>query len=581
MAIMFAWAPAKAATYTATASGNWSAGATWGGTAPSFNLTTDQVVIPSGITVTMDNSVTVTGATASVTVAGTLSSGSSASLTLGALGTLTGTGTINVGSLNLQTASVMTFSGSATIDTVTTALAAFNLSGALSVTSALNLNGGTLNLGGASSLTMSSGSTIILSGGLLANGGGGTLGLSASYNVVYNSSSTTSGVELSGSGLNNLTVNVMGGNNVTLSSSITVHGTLTLASGNLSLNGFNLTLAGNIAASGSGTITSTSSSSITINTSGSANGGLTFTGGSAVANLTVNAGSGNTINISGANLAVNGTLTLTSGRINIGNDTLNIVGSGSISGGSSSSYIIASGSGALGISLTAGASDTTLFPVGTSLNFSPAALQLSAGSTSGAVYVTVDTGVWAQGTSGVDLSLTQPMVNTTWMIEPSFSGSVNMTMQLMWSAGMQVNGFNFDSAYVSHFINGAWNTSTVSSASVTGSGMYQLGLSGVTSFSPFGVFGSHARTTTGIAELTQNGEFEIFPNPAAENLTIKNLSSTDNINIEIIDITGNIIARYKLTDYTTNISLSGLSAGNYFARLYNADMNVVKKFTKM
>ena len=580
LAVFLAYVPSKAATYTATASGNWSAGATWGGTAPSFNLTIDQVIIPPGITVTMDNSVTVTGATASVAVQGTLSSGTSYSLTLGALGSLTGTGTINIGGLNLQTASVMSFSGSATVDSVTTALANFQLSGGLTVTSALNLSTGTLNLGGASSLTMSSGSTIILSGGLLANGGGGTLGLSSSYNVVYLTASATTGVELSGSGLNNLTVNVSSGNNVTLSTPTTVHGTLALSSGNLVLNGFNLTLAGNIAANGNGTINSTSASSITINTSGNTNGALNFASGSAVANLTVNAGAGNTINIGGTNLGVNGNLTLTSGNINVGSDTLSVVGSGSISGGGSTSYIIATGSGALGVQLTAGAADSTVLPVGTSVNFAPVALQLAAGSTSGNVYVTANAGVFAQGTTGTNLSLTQPMVNTSWLIEPSFTGNVNMNIQLMWSAGMQVNGFNFDSAYVSHFMNGAWNTNTVSSATLTGSGIYKLDLTGVTSFSPFAVFGSHA-VAAGIPQLNLDGNFEIYPNPVSETLLIKNISENDNIKMDIINVTGQVIASYRLTNNTTSISLQGLSSGNYFARLYNSNTNVVKKFTKM
>ena len=39
-----------AATYTATTSGNWSSAGTWGGTAPSFNITgADVVIIPLGI----------------------------------------------------------------------------------------------------------------------------------------------------------------------------------------------------------------------------------------------------------------------------------------------------------------------------------------------------------------------------------------------------------------------------------------------------------------------------------------------------------------------------------------------------
>jgi len=62
-----------AATYTATTSGNWSSAGTWGGTAPSFNITgADVVIIPLGIAVTLDGNLIVNNAAASLTVAGSL-----------------------------------------------------------------------------------------------------------------------------------------------------------------------------------------------------------------------------------------------------------------------------------------------------------------------------------------------------------------------------------------------------------------------------------------------------------------------------------------------------------------------------
>src|SRR5438034_11239704 len=72
----------SAATFTAAVSGNWSSSVTWGGSAPSFNITIDQVTIPVGINVTLDNNLTVSGSLASVNVMGTLSSSSSVSLSM-------------------------------------------------------------------------------------------------------------------------------------------------------------------------------------------------------------------------------------------------------------------------------------------------------------------------------------------------------------------------------------------------------------------------------------------------------------------------------------------------------------------
>lgn len=72
---------ASATTYTAVASGNWSNGATWGGSAPPFTLgATDQVNIGIGITVTMDNNVTLNGLLSAINVSGTLDAASNITL---------------------------------------------------------------------------------------------------------------------------------------------------------------------------------------------------------------------------------------------------------------------------------------------------------------------------------------------------------------------------------------------------------------------------------------------------------------------------------------------------------------------
>src|SRR5258708_21130112 len=76
------------ATFTAATNGSWSVSTTWvGGVAPSFT-TSDQIVIPSGITVTLDNNVAVSGVLSSLTINGMLSSTSNMSLTIVALGTV-------------------------------------------------------------------------------------------------------------------------------------------------------------------------------------------------------------------------------------------------------------------------------------------------------------------------------------------------------------------------------------------------------------------------------------------------------------------------------------------------------------
>ena len=575
--ILLAHGASMATIYTATVSGNWSNSATWGGTAPSFNVSSDQIIIPSNVTVMMDSNLTLAGASATVTVLGALNSTLPVSLTLGPLGTLAGGGVINIKSLVLQSTSIMSFTGSATLDTVTTTSTDFQLNCWMAVTKVLNLQAGTFTLAYASTFTMLNASTIILSGGTIVNSAGALL-LTSSYNLLYTSVSAVGGIETGGSGLNNLTVDVSNGHSVMLTLQTTVSGTLSLVSGNLVLNGNNLWLGGDIAAPGTGAISSDPASSITLNTIPAVTGPLTFTSNSSLAFLTVNTVSGHTVNI-GSNLSVLDTLILTLGKINMGNDTLNLQAGCVIEGGSSSSYVIASGTGAMVRSLTAGASNWTTFPVGTSANYAPAALKLNNGSTSGSVCVSADAGVLSQGTTGTDLSLTQAAVNTSWMIEPGFSGSIDMNIQLMWSAGMQVSGFNYDSAYISHYIGGQWNTSAASAATVSG-GLYHQSLSNVTSFSPFAVF-SYGTAPNAIHELTATSNFEIYPNPASQNLFIRNIAATDNVHMDVVNMMGQVISRYELTDQLNSISLSELAAGNYLLKLSGEKINEVKPFIKM
>src|ERR1043165_2944848 len=142
LAILLASASSFGATFTAVASGNWSSSATWGVTAPSPNITVDQVVIPLGITVTADNNVSVSGALASLTVNGSLTGNSSISLSASALGTIAGTGSINVGTATLGAGASLAFTGSLTANTVTTSALTLQVAANIMANQALNLSAG-------------------------------------------------------------------------------------------------------------------------------------------------------------------------------------------------------------------------------------------------------------------------------------------------------------------------------------------------------------------------------------------------------------------------------------------------------
>jgi fibronectin-binding autotransporter adhesin len=513
-------------------------------------------------------------------ISGTLNIGT-ASLTIS--GTTTGTGafsgtdssnlTINVpGGLSNQ---LLFISGGQMLNNFV-----INTDSGSSVTfgTVLKVNG-TLSLSTGSQLNISQDS-LILNGNLA---GAGLLIVNTATSLIINAnSSLSSQINLWGT-LGTFEINNAGSqDSVVMGTDLNVANTLSLQTGLLVLNGHNLTVTGNIAAGGGAHISSNSTSDITINTTGSVSGGLNFTNGAnTVNNFRLHATGSLMI---GSNLIVDSTLELSAGTINIGNDTLVIANSGTITGANSTAYVMANGTGALGMYLAQGSTAWVNFEVGTNANYAPVAMQLNAGSDGGWVYASVDSGVLAQGTTGASLSATRRIADVTWMVEPTFTSNVNVNLMTMWPSALEVNGFNRDSAYISHYTNGSWDQSAYIAATAQVNGYFSLQRNGITSFSPFAVFGTPAfdTTTTAINEIAAtSNNFEIYPNPATDYLAIKNIAGTDNVNIDIITITGQVIASYKLTDYTTNVSLSSLSPGNYIIKLYNSNMNEVKSFIKM
>lgn len=190
---------------------------------------------------------------------------------------------------------------------------------------------------------------------------------------------------------NNLTVNKTSGTltlaTATTTTTLTVPGTLSLASGALTIGGSIAvpnTLALNGTASGAGTITGSANSNLTIG--GSANtavGTISFTtGGQTLRDLTINRGTTNAAEVTfGSDLAVSNTLTLTNGRVLMsGTNTLTYNNtSSSIVGGNANSFI----DGRLAIQFpTTGV--TRVFPTGDVLNFRPVTVttaSATAGST--------------------------------------------------------------------------------------------------------------------------------------------------------------------------------------------------------
>lgn len=436
---------------------------------------------------------------------------------------------------------------------------------------------GTLDISGGSTLDISGVSVTVATSGDIT--GLGSLVVDAGTDLYINATGGVSAdLDLVGGILGDLTINVGSGSSVNLGGDLTVNGTLSLESGTLDLNGFNLTIAGNIAASGSGNLSSSLLSDITVSTATSPSGSLSFSAsGAVVGDFTVNIGSSGSVSL-GSDLEIEGTLNFVSGSVSAGSFTVSIAAGGSISGADSSSYVIIGSGGSLAMSLFAGTSAE--FPVGTSIHFSPAVIELNPGSASGTIEVGVAANVLAQGTAGIDLSASEPMVDVTWFISSDISANLDMDMEVMWSADMEVNGFVNTAAYISHFFSGSWDVTATASATAQANGMFSLRREGVTSLSPFAVFDQN--TETAVRELTELN-FEVYPNPASQVLTVSaSALSSDALYVEVLNTIGTVVASYVMVGSSTNIPVENLGSGNYFIRISTDDgAAAVKRFTKI
>ena len=579
-----------ATTYTASTSGDWSSSATWGGgSVPSTSITSDAVVIPSGVIVKVASNVNVSGTLASLDVEGSLID-SLDTLAVSGLGTLSGAGTIKFGAVNFGSTASLLFTGSLGTDVLTSGLDV-NSSASISVRKMLILNAGIFKMQ-SGTLSLDSNAVIYISGGTFSLASG-SLNFPGRYSVYYKGNSYTGGTELSGKGLGDVTIDAGSGNNVKLASALVVNGTLTLKSGTLMLNSNDLTLKGYILSDDSmgGNIHSTSASNIYINTMGTTLGGsLHFaSNGSTVGKLMINSANSSDLIAINSDLKVMDTLGLINGRLKMtGANIIEIGSAGAISGSGASSYVVTGKTGYLRMSLAPNnVSAGTPFFVGTISHYAPAYIKLNSGTPDGTVDVNVNDGVYTNGGNGDNIAAYQSAVNATWFIRSSITSNLSMNMTLIWSSDMEVNNFDRTNSYISHYTTSWDKIATSGAASSSTSGYYSSTRTGITSLSPFAVFDNS--TNTGIQEISNNPNINVFPNPALDylniNVTNPDLSNADFVenswHMEIRDINGKVLINEILVSGSNLIQLGSCPRGTYLLKIYDNNSLSVMKFNKL
>lgn len=132
---------------------------------------------------------------------------------------------------------------------------------------------------------------------------------------------------------------------------------------------------------------------------------------------------------------------MTSGTLDIDNYNLVIENTGSISGGSSSSFVKTSNMGVLPQEVSG---SNTAFPVGNQ-SYTPVTLN-NAGTTAD-YNVRVENVVYENGTNGN--AITTDVVNTTWYVDEATTGGSDMTATFQWNGNEELTDFDRIQSFVS------------------------------------------------------------------------------------------------------------------------------------
>lgn len=267
-------------------------------------------------------------------------------------------------------------------------------------------------------------------GGLNNIGGTFTVLNTGSGSVrLNNTNNTFGGLQVGGSAtVNGATVNATTAslNLAILSASTTqVNGNITLGTaGTLaaSIANTNLGLTGNWSNAGTFTPTNT-----TVIFNGSTAQTISRTSGETFLNLTMNGNGGATLNSAAT---IIGALTLTNGKLSLGNNNLTLNSGVSVTGASANSYIATTGTGKL--TRRAVATTATLFPIGTPTSYTPLTISNNAAS---------DMTVGVSPTVTVSVFDTSKLVKLQWSVQSSIT-TTNTSIQYQFNSSNGASNFS-------------------------------------------------------------------------------------------------------------------------------------------
>lgn len=588
-AAMLLAASSQAVPYTAFQSGNFSSTSTWvGGVVPPSPLNVNDIIVNSGVVLTLDQNLVLNNTNSVLQLKGNarIESTSNHYIAINN-GYLDGLAAASIGVDSVHYGSIppakMTFAGLIEVSGFSVSGATMPANVDVDVYRTLRIFGGASTLASGGAINIAASGTgmpaIVFDGGTLT--ATGTLGLSNTYDVVYKDASMSvgNGWELQGAGLRNMEFDPGGSAVISLNSNLNfTTGTLMFTSGSVDLNGNNLTIGGSatIDAAGTGTVSSSAASSISITSSAANIGTLRMHFSDHTVNsFTMNTGSNTAELIIGSDLIVATGLDLQSGKLNIQGYKLTMAGGAAINGGSPNSYIITETNGELVQSIAANA--TVLYPVGMSAAYAG----MNVTSQNGTVYtdmgLNVQTSVLSHATTGYKMEDTQPLVNATWTITHATSTGLDYSVEPMWENALEVNSFDRANSAVVHHTNNDWDIAAATfGPATTSGGVNARKRDNITTLGEFAVFDV---ATASVDDVDISSNFKVYPNPADRRINI-DLNTMQAAQVDIYSTTGQVVMSAQLQSGVNTLYIADLPAGMYFLQVSGETAQGSTKFIK-
>jgi len=245
------------------------------------------------------------------------------------------------------------------------------------------------------------------------------------------------------------------------------------------------------------------------------------------------------------NIVVTDSLNMGSGLLVTGDNTVYIGDAATIWGGSVNSFILTNGLGNVAEQNVGvgGKTGPVFIPVG-ALRSSYTPMTIDNSGTADTFKVWVYDAVYRYYYNNVPTTtmLTSDAVNRTWIVTENTKGGSNVTLTLQWNGSDELSGFDRTNCFMSHYLYPDWHSGPAGAAN--GTGPYTVSMSGLTSFSPFGV-GSGSSPLPVNTVANADGKITVYPNPVSgTELYVKFEQTTkQNAQIRILDVVGKQFAQ--------------------------------------